>query len=181
MSYDKKTAESKDGGKGEKEREGEKKNHLQVSPATRQILVDSDFDSADIFSHGYFPKEIARFLSASLRDSGIPCEIGYDRALAESDQEIVFHLKNKYNDPRPFYFVSFPIELYNKVKDLLAGSSYPLPENVEADRFVKQKVLEKKKKHVNKEFRKRVAYLIVLLLICGGIYAIIWFSSLLLD
>jgi hypothetical protein len=129
----------------------------------REFLEQSGLKTSIIFTHGYFPKDIVRFLSARLRESKIPCEVGFDKDLALSDTSEARQLKVTFNDPRPFYFLAFPLEHISKAREVMEDSNYPLPEATEPEMAAENFVKRQKQFEDAKKFKRLLIYLLFFL------------------
>lgn len=106
-----------------------------MDPATLKLLGESELSSATISHHGYFPKEIVRYLASLLKEAGVPCEIGYDLKLAESKTPEAAELKELFHDSKPYYFLAFPLEVRKSVIAVLANTNWPVKPDAEADKL----------------------------------------------
>ncbi len=162
--------------------QGETAESLQ-NPATAgawALAQDKNLTTSMLYHYGYFPKEIIRFLAMRVKEAGIPCEIGFDKEFSESPDPAAQELRERYRDPRPYYFISFPLEFWNKVAQALEGSSYPLPEDENASRVAQE--LEEKVKRMQPSKRLRMlSFLISMMILLFGLLATWSIAELILE
>lgn len=125
-----------------------------MDPATLKLLSESQLSSATISHHGYFPKEIVRYLASMLKDAGVPCEIGYDMNLASSKTPEANLLKEQFHDSKPYYFLAFPLEVRKSVIEVLAGTNWPVKPDAETDKLA-DSLEATKVSHVKKREKRR--------------------------
>ncbi|RJO63306.1 MAG: hypothetical protein C4523_20670 [Myxococcales bacterium] len=104
-----------------------------IDPATTDLLKANEWGTSQICNHGYFPKEIARYLIARLREAGVPCEMGFDQDLAKEKSSTTDELRSRFRDSNPFYFIGFPLQHRMKTAEIMKLTSYPLPEDPTLD------------------------------------------------
>lgn len=160
----------------------EVKNAIKpIDPQTKSILKESEIVSNQVINHGYFPKEIIRYLANRLREVGIPCEVGFDRDLADSKDGVANTLRSKYRDSRPFYFLAFPMEYRKLAKRTLMETSYPLPDDPVGEEEA-EKILKRKQKNKAKQDLRRMMMYIVFFIIAGlAFFALILISDIILQ
>ncbi len=167
---------------GKQDKEATDSKILILDPSTNRLIKQSNLDADWVLRHGFFPLEIARFLSMNLRDNNIPCEIGYDLELAESESETAMALRNSFRDRKPFYYVGFPGAYYPKAKDILEKTSYPLKD----DGGVARRTYEAKMSAINKaneaiHKRQLFIYLMVAMIGMLGLYGFFMLAKILIP
>jgi|GEM_PF-6918160 len=148
---------------------------------TKSILKESEFISSQVINHGYFPKEIIGYLASRLREVGVPCEVGFDRELADSKDGVAASLRSKYRDSRPFYFLAFPMEYRKLAKKTLLDTSYPLPDDPESDAEAEKALKKKKKEKAEKDMKRMMMYIIFMILAGFAVVAFIFLSNIILE
>lgn len=129
--------------------------HTKVDDKTKKLLAESDVEVGKLFHHGFFPKEIARYLLARLREENIPCEMGFDRQLGEANDGRATTLKKTFKDPNPYYFLAMPVEYRKKARLVLNDTSYPMQKN-EAAEMAAKTIMAQKRAHQQKTDMKRL-------------------------
>lgn len=133
--------------------------HTQMDDSTKKLLAESDVEAGKLFHHGFFPKEIARYLLARLREGDIPCEMGFDRQLGERSDGRSVTLKKTFKDPSPYYFLAMPVEYRKKARLLLDDTSYPMEKNEAAEMMAKTIMAQKKVRQQKVDMKRLFAYL----------------------
>lgn len=166
---------------GAEEKRNEEDRYVLVNPKTGSILKESDLSSHRIWSHGYFPKEIALYIAMRLREGNVACEIGYDVELARSPGPDTQQLKNTFKDVKPFYFVAFPLDSYKKAIEILEDTSYPLKSEDEAEAAYEG--FKKKSEILDnlKTFRKKTAIFLAVLIILCGLFGLYWLVAMVFE
>jgi len=152
---------------------------IKVAPQTSSQLRDGNVSVAAMFNHGYFPKEVARYLLNTLRSQDVPCELGFDRKLSDSNDEIARELKDRFKESRPFYFLAFPMEYRMKAREVLKGTQFPLPDASETEQEFDQ-IIEKRKTK-GKPLTNLTSIIITLVLFGAAIYALILIGKMLMN
>lgn len=138
----------------------------------REFIEESDLKTSIIHNHGYFPKEVVRFLATRLRENKIPCEVGFDKDLALSDSPAARQLRDNFRDSRPFYFVAFPAEHMKKARDIMATTNYPIPEASEAEQAAERALARQRSLEEALKFKRLLVY--SLYLAVGGFFVFLF-------
>ncbi len=153
----------------------------KIDSSTSMLLEGKAYQTARVTNHGYFPKDIVRYLVMRLRDAQVPCEVGYDNDLAQGGSDQAAQLRESFRDSKPFYFIAFPLEFRDRAARALAETSYPLPDDREAEEVAMQLARKERLNQQRRTFRKLVVYSVLTAVLLGGVYALISFSRLILD
>ena len=140
-----------------------------IDPAMLKLLGESQLSTTTISHHGYFPKEIVRYLASMLKDAGVACEVGYDLKLAESKTPEVNELRELFHDTKPFYFLAFPLENRKTVIEVLAATNWPVKPDAEADKLAESLEATKVAHGKKREKRRSGATMVVFGIAIGAL------------
>ena len=152
-----------------------------IDPKTKKLIEGSELETDGLFTHGYFPKEIIRYLAMRLKDAEVPCEVGFDRELAEDKGRAAMQLRETYRDARPFYFLAIPVALRLRAKLILSETSYPIPDDHQAEQEAELRVASKRKKKAEQNFRRMMVYIVLAVVAVFGVYGFILLSNIILE
>lgn len=140
-----------------------------VDSRNKPLLASQNVTTSTLYRHGYFPKEITRYLAMRLREAKIPCEIGFEKDLAASNSEMSEQLKQTFRDSQPFYFLAFPFEARANAEKALANTSYPLPADAASVQVAEKIKNQQARMQSIKDFRKTMTLLFAALVFLGGL------------